>query len=140
MVEISDRRIYLSGPMTGIEDYNAVAFAKAEGLCKALGAREVFNPQRAWINWDGDVPDWPRETFLRLDFQKLCTSRGRYPGAPWYDLLLHLPGWHDSDGAVRETVLAEGIGMQVAELWEVEAQCRDVEGIEKWAQCQIDLA
>ncbi|MFA5027645.1 MAG: DUF4406 domain-containing protein, partial [Candidatus Methylomirabilota bacterium] len=45
-------RVYISGPMTGIPEYNRAAFLAAEARLRALGLEPV-NP------WDfGEVPGW----------------------------------------------------------------------------------
>ena len=44
--EIEGRAVYLSGPMTGREDWNRAAFAEAERACRDVGACHVFNPAK----------------------------------------------------------------------------------------------
>ena len=43
-IDITDRKIYLSGPMTGIEDYNRAAFDGAVLDLLDAGADEVYDP------------------------------------------------------------------------------------------------
>lgn len=43
-VSVRGKRVFLSGPMTGIEDWNRKAFEHADGVCCILGARHVYSP------------------------------------------------------------------------------------------------
>ena len=134
---VSGRRVYLSGPMTGIDSWNAKSFAMAHGLVKTLGARWVFDPSTAYVNWEGDQPSLGHEGFMRLDLHELTKSVGPWPGSNYYDLLLHLPGWMESDGCQRETLVAMACGIEVAELWEVELPCHGLPELGRFLQCDI---
>jgi len=91
-------RIYISGPMTGIEDHNFPAFhAAAERLREA--GWDVANPAE---NFDGRT-DLPRETYLRADVALLAQC----------DAIALLPGWRDSRGARLEYALAQELGLDV---------------------------
>lgn len=85
--------IYLSGPMSGLPDFNRPAFFAAESALLAIGAVCVFNPARqpAGLTW---------EEYLRRDLDGL---RGcLYSPRP---LLVRLPGWQRSRGASIEVNL-----------------------------------
>lgn len=89
-------KAYISGPMTGIADYNRPAFDTLEVELKAVGY-EVYNP--AYVKTDGD--DW-RE-YMRIHLQEL----------PKCDVLIVLPGWHRSKGARLEVANAWFLEMPV---------------------------
>ncbi len=90
-------RLYLSGPMSGIENFNYPAFhAKAAQLREA--GFDVVNP--AEITTD-TTASW--EDCLRQDIAELVTCTG-----------IHLlPGWENSKGAKLELYIATALGMTV---------------------------
>ncbi|WIF69705.1 DUF4406 domain-containing protein [Metapseudomonas otitidis] len=90
------RRIYLSGPMTGLPDENRPAFNAEAARLRALGY-EVVNP--AELN----EPDDPRAVCMRRDIQALMTC----------DAVAMLPGWTSSHGATLEHACAVQCGMEV---------------------------
>lgn len=90
-------RVYLSGPMTGIPDWNFPAFnAEASRLREAGYA--VVNP--AEVNPDTSMT-W--EQCLRADIKALCDC----------DAIALLPGWENSKGAHLELHIAHRIGLRV---------------------------
>lgn len=90
------KKIYLSGPMTGLPGYNFHAFhAEAERLRK-LGYY-VINP--AEIN-AGNV--LKHHEYLRADIKALCDC----------DTIALLPGWNKSHGAVSEMKVAKMLKIQ----------------------------
>ena len=91
-------RVFLSGPMTGIEDFNFPAFNEAAATLRSRG-HEVWNPAEI----DGGKADQPRAYYLRKDIIALCDC----------DSLVLLPGWKDSDGAVLEKEIADQLGLGV---------------------------
>jgi hypothetical protein len=101
------RRIYLSGPMTGLPGLNFPAFNREARRLRALGF-EVVNP--AEINPDSAM-SW--QECMRADIRALCDC----------DTIALLPGWGKSSGAHLELHVAHRLGLHVvvaAEL--VEAQ------------------
>lgn len=89
------KRIYISGPMTGLPEYNFPAFtAEAERL-RGLGF-DVVNP--AEINPDGGT--W--EECMRRDVALLVTC----------DHVATLPGWDKSQGAQLEVYIADRLGIR----------------------------
>jgi len=92
--------IYLSGPMTGLPDYNYPLFHR---VAKSLRERgwTVLNPAE---NFDGRT-DLPRSEYIRADIQALI-DREVYA-------IAQLPGWEQSDGARLEYVLARELGLTV---------------------------
>ncbi|MGK2829220.1 DUF4406 domain-containing protein [Ralstonia pseudosolanacearum] len=96
------RRIYIAGPMTGIQDLNFPAFHEAARALRAEG-HDVVNP--AEINSD-PAAGWL--TCMRADIRELMTC----------DAIYLLPGWENSRGARLEAHIAERLGfwMVFAEL------------------------
>ena len=82
-------KIYLSGPMTGLADFNFPAFNAEATRLRALG-HEVVNP--AELNPDSDAP-WHE-----------CMRR---------DLAALLEGWQKSSGAHLEMHVAHRVGMPI---------------------------
>jgi len=94
------RRIYISGPMTGIDDLNFPAFYAAAARLKDAGFKPC-NP--ADLNPD---PTTPRSICLRNDIKALCDCDG----------LALLPGWESSAGAHLELNVAYQLAIPVATL------------------------
>lgn len=90
-------KVYISGPMTGIQDFNYPAFHLAEKNLKDAGF-EVENPAR---NPDPTPKTW--EGFMRLSIKQICEC----------EHVALLPGWEKSRGAVVEVQLAKTLGMTV---------------------------
>ena len=89
--------VYISGPMTGLPDYNRAAFEAKHSELRKEGAR-VLNPAHiagspAWT-WQ----DWMREA-LKLQLKA--------------DVVHMLPGWRKSRGARIERRLALILGQRV---------------------------
>ncbi len=87
------KRIYLSGPMTGLPDFNYPAFNAEAARLRALGY-EVVNPaenpeQATWAD------------YMRQDIPQLLTC----------DTLALLPAWHNSRGAKLEHHIAAQLGI-----------------------------
>lgn len=88
-------RLYISGPMTGIEDYNFPAFNAAAADLTAAGY-DVENPADK-----GLIEGWDWEDYLRYDIKQLMDCDG----------IAMLRGWNSSRGARLERDVAEGLGM-----------------------------
>ena len=115
-IGITGKKIYLSGPMTGIEDYNRAAFDRAALDVMGAGADEVYDPAE-------HIDEYARLSHERCVALSLCELVAEIPWVeeiePYYDMLVSLPGWHDSAGARLEREVAEAIGMEVHDLGEV---------------------
>ncbi|HHW2788208.1 TPA: DUF4406 domain-containing protein [Pseudomonas aeruginosa] len=92
-------RVYLSGPMTGIPDFNYPAFNAEEKRIRALGYF-VENPA---VNMVYRGAPW--QTFMRDGIKRLMDC----------DILALLPGWERSRGANIERNLAITLGMHVVD-------------------------
>jgi hypothetical protein len=96
---IAGHRAYVSGPMTGYENFNRCTFFLAETILLASGAASVFNPAR-----HPDGLTW--EEYMALDIAGMhdCTA------------FVRLPGWEASRGARIENDLAAERGLLVLDL------------------------
>ena len=104
-MELSDERVYISGPMTGLENYNREAFFDAERKLYLLGAADVYNPARLV-----DEFMLSREGYMLMDLGEL-TSMERWE--PYYGYIAMLKGWEKSPGSRLERDIAHVIGMEV---------------------------
>ncbi|MCE5182333.1 MAG: DUF4406 domain-containing protein [Betaproteobacteria bacterium] len=91
------KRIYISGPMTGLPEFNFPAFNAEADRLRSLGY-EVINP--AEINHES-ADDW--HGCLRKDLASLLTC----------DTLALLDGWQKSAGAHLEMHVAHRVGMGI---------------------------
>lgn len=92
------KRIYLSGPMTGLDHFNFPAFnAEAERL-RAEG-NYVINPAE-----HGEEPNQPWGFYLRKDIKLMMDC----------DHIHLLPGWSKSKGATLELHIARELGFTVS--------------------------
>nr|DAP21605.1 MAG TPA: protein of unknown function (DUF4406) [Caudoviricetes sp.] len=76
-------KIFISGPMTGIQNFNKQSFMMAEARLRLMG-HSPFNP--SWLNFD---KNWTSEEMLTVDLAALSVCDGIYL----------LEGWEDSKGA-----------------------------------------
>lgn len=92
------KRVYLSGPMSGIEDNNFPAFHEWAARLRADGF-DVVSPAEIQV-----AGTW--ELCLRADVRELCTC----------DAIALMPGWEGSRGAHLELHVAHRLGMKVMHL------------------------
>lgn len=90
-------KLYISGPMTGLPNFNFPAFNAAAAVVRSMG-HEAVNPVD--INPDSNTP-W--EVCLRADIKALCDCDGI--------VLIH--GWEHSKGAHLELQVAHRLGLKV---------------------------
>lgn len=88
--------IYISGPITGVDNY-LDNFNAAEEYLKDLGY-EVINPAR----FNAVLPELDYEQYMKVDFALLDLC----------DSIYMLDGWRDSKGANREYGYALGKGLK----------------------------
>jgi len=91
------QRIYLSGPMTGLPEFNFPAFHAAAARLRALGL-DVVNPAEINAETGGDWHD-----YLKADIKALCDCTA----------LALLPGWMHSNGAHLELHIALRLGLRI---------------------------
>ena len=94
-------RVYISGPITGIPDYNRPAFAAAARALENMGHEPVnphdvtpFDPHMDWAD------------YLRNDLIALLGC----------DAITMLPGAHNSRGAALERHVADALGFPHIEI------------------------
>lgn len=99
-------RLYVSGPVTGIDDENRAAFEEAHDRLTLVGGYDVSIPI------ESVRPEASHEEAMLLCIHHLTTTdwRGRYP-VPSYDGVALLDGWEQSRGARLERVVAEACGI-----------------------------
>lgn len=92
------KRVYLSGPMSGIADNNFPAFHEWAARLRGQGF-DVVSPAEIQ-----EAGTW--ELCLRADLRELCTC----------DAIALMPGWESSKGANLELHVAHRLGMEVMHL------------------------
>lgn len=90
--------VYLSGPMTGLPDYNRPAFDKVAADLRAEG-KTVFNPAEVG---ERDVIR-KRSWYMRKDIDALLKS----------DTVHVLQGWEKSEGAKLEIEIAKQLELPI---------------------------
>ena len=90
------KKIYIAGPVTGVEGYEGT-FAKAADDLRAKGYEPV-NPVAP-----GLVEGWTYRDYINRGFQMLMECDG----------MLLLPGYMDSKGAALELHYALAVGMEI---------------------------
>lgn len=95
-------KLYIAGPMRGVEDNNRTAFAMAESNL-TLAGHEVFNP-------------WHIEETFRKAYGYLPSLRETMTaGMAWIgweaEGIAVLPHWGDSYGAKAEVAFATALGL-----------------------------
>ena len=98
MMHQTTRKVYISGPMTGHDDFNFPAFHEAAERFREAGW-DVANPAE---NFDGRT-DLPRELYVAADMAMLTDC----------DAIAMLPDWEDSPGAKLEYLVAHELGCAV---------------------------
>jgi hypothetical protein len=87
------KRLYISGPMSGLPESNYPAFNAAAAALRAKGY-QVENPAE-----NAPQPDWASYMHCALEQVLRC------------DEVWLLPGWEQSSGAVGEASIAQWLGM-----------------------------
>lgn len=90
--------IYIAGPMTGLSEFNRLAFMAAAQALREQG-HEVLNPAE---HFGGDQ-SLPWSTYMREGIAAVLRA----------DAVRVLPGWENSRGARLEVAVAEAIGIPV---------------------------
>jgi hypothetical protein len=130
-------KIYIAGPMSGVEDFNFPLFFETEKVLKELGY-EVVNPAHN----DGETleealamagtPDKPNNSwgyYMRRDL----------PNVLDVDAICVLPNWRKSKGASLEVHVAEALGLPIYVLQDDVLKPRvTVLGLSGWARSGKD--
>lgn len=93
-------RYYLSGPMSGLPEFNYPAFASAAADLRSVGC-DVLSAHE--IDHGGPAGSLPWGAYLRNDLREMVTC----------DALILLEGWPSSKGARLELAVALGLEMPV---------------------------
>ncbi|MBS1169536.1 MAG: hypothetical protein H6R01_454 [Burkholderiaceae bacterium] len=93
-------RLYISGPMTGLPDYNRPAFHAAAAILRDR-SYHVQNPAE---NPAPECGSWPAYMRMALRQMLIC------------DAIVLLPGWENSRGATEELRVAMTCGMTVFQI------------------------
>ena len=97
LAKARESRVYIAGPMTGIEDFNYPAFNAVAKELRAAGWH-VENPAEHGVV---DGAEWA--DYLYYDLGRLATCSALYL----------LPGWKTSRGAYLEFLVANTLGMTI---------------------------
>lgn len=97
MLKTDSRKIYIAGPMTGMENKNIHAFNEMAVLLFNLGYEPV-NPAR---HDNPRITSWA--TYMKLGLIDMLQCEG----------VLVLPGWENSEGACMEVEIATKLGIPV---------------------------
>lgn len=92
---VTMQRIYLSGPMTGLPEFNYPAFHAEAARLRALGYH-VENPAE-----NPSQDSW--EAYMAVCIPQMATC----------DTIALLPGWSESRGSLRERQEAVRLGMTI---------------------------
>ena len=93
--------VYLSGPMSGVENYRETFEAAARELTAA--GHIVINPAEILQVMPAGAAD--RADFLLIDLHLLASA----------EAMLLLPGWHVSRGCLAERAFCQAVGIPVHE-------------------------
>lgn len=107
MTNFDGKRVYLSGPMTGIKDWNRPAFMEAATFLRNQGAT-VFNPA-----FSSMCESRTHDAWMVRDIHELTEHMD---GKPYYDYIAQLPGWEKSGGAKLEYIVAQACGIRAVEV------------------------
>ena len=106
-------KLYLAGPMRGIENFNFHAFHEAASRLRAQG-HEVFSPA------ERDIERWGSAEAVAADYavDPLRVARECFAAdTEWIcrhaEGIALLPGWEGSKGANAEVALADCLGLKV---------------------------
>lgn len=115
-MKIKGLNVFISGPMSGIEHYNVGEFAKAHAICKEAGAEAIYDPAYEYLHGreSASHKEWLRRCISTL------TMASHVSYKPFYEVLVQLPGWEDSEGAKTEATVADACGIQRIALEDVE--------------------
>jgi hypothetical protein len=94
-------KLYIAGPMSGIDDWNYPAFNAAQRKLEAAGY-EVLNPARR----EAEGLGYTYKDYLALALADVFACDG----------IALLPGWERSPGANAEVALADALHKDASEL------------------------
>lgn len=95
------KKYYLSGKISGLADYGRSNFTKAKQFLMKkhkVSSYNIFNPTEL-----GLIKNWNWQDYMRFDIAKLMES----------DIIVMLPNYKHSKGALIELQLAKNLGMEI---------------------------
>lgn len=92
------KKVYISGPMTGLPDHNKTEFARAERYWSDLGYQVVNPLQNDYI--------YDKEGYIAVLAQDIKDMLA-------CDIVAVLPDWQNSKGAVQEVAVAIANGLEI---------------------------
>lgn len=107
---IDEKRVFLSGPMTGYDDFNEREFVRAQICMKKLGVEFVYNPIMQWIYEPQRISERRDHESYMLECLHELTRTDDYD-RPYYHAVVQLDGWEGSEGAVAEDFVARACGI-----------------------------
>lgn len=114
MVSVRGKRIFISGPMSSLPHNNSAEFLGAHVVLKERGAKHVYDPALRWLDEDASES----EAKSHEDYMRQCLHELTDDTMP-YDLMVQLPGWEDSEGAIWESWVADWCGIPKASMEDV---------------------
>jgi len=133
MATVYGKRVCLAGPITGMADLNAAAFAVAQVRLKALGATFVRNPLDSYTHVRSceaaakTHADYMADSLHELTSRKPLDQIWRPVMPLKYHMLVLLPGWPDSKGARIERDVAAALEMEVCTIEQVEGYATEID-------------
>lgn len=103
---VGNRRVYIAGPMRGVDQLNWPAFDSARDFLISLGLDPVSPAdidREAGITPDGPFDELVVRDCMRRDLHELMEC----------DVILMLPGWENSRGAIAEHAVATAMSIPV---------------------------
>lgn len=118
---------YISGPMTGIKDFNYPFFNKVAKLLRDAGL-EIVSPAETEesLGYEQGSQDWHWGVWMRHALTSLLRCNA----------IIMLPNWEMSKGALLELQVAEACDMQVFKLTSegFDIDMKEVYGIEPFTR------
>ncbi len=111
---MSNNRVYIAGPMTGIPHYNFPAFFEAENTLSSWGFEPV-NPANKDVTDYPDIEEWP-EYATGTPSTKFSLAKAMHWDITQIlecDGIVLLPGWEASKGANIELTVAKACGKEI---------------------------
>ena len=100
--------IFLSGPMTGLPEFNHPAFNAAAKKLRANG-HVVWNP--AEIR-NGDTSQ-TEQFYMRVNLYELTKPSGTPGAGTYYDAVVRLPHWMLSNNSKLEILVGMALGLEI---------------------------
>lgn len=120
-MKVKGKRVFLSGPMSGLEHFNVDEFAKAHDVLRKAGAYKVYDPAIEYLRSEVNSTT-SHAVWMRRCISELTSTTKSLIGVNVrrYDVLVSLPGWKRSRGARLERKVAKACGIEVCDLRDVE--------------------